>query len=130
MRYGPGLHERIRAAAPEGVDAYVDTYGASNMDVAILLGVHPSRINTIADGRAVQRYQVQHEAQEQANSPAIWSELARLAADGKLVLPIMQAYPLERVREAYHDLATRHVRGKRVLQVMAPERRSQITTGG
>ncbi|MGW3607298.1 hypothetical protein [Micromonospora sp. NPDC005161] len=24
VRYGPGLHERIRAAAPEGVDAYVD----------------------------------------------------------------------------------------------------------
>ena len=72
---------------------------------------------TIADGRAVQRYGVHSAAQEQADDPAIWARLAALAAKGEITIPIAAVYPLERVRDAYRDLATRHVSGKRVLAV-------------
>jgi NADPH:quinone reductase-like Zn-dependent oxidoreductase len=117
VAYGPGLADRLRATAPAGVDAYIDTFGDGNVDVAIELGVRPARINTIADGLAIQRYGVRHEAQEQADEPAIWARLAELAAAGDLTIPIARTYPIDQVREAYRDLATRHVSGKRVLAV-------------
>ncbi|WP_459644519.1 zinc-binding dehydrogenase [Kineococcus sp. NUM-3379] len=126
LTYGEGLLERIRAAAPGGVDAYVDTYGAGNVDVAIALGVPPSRITTTADGRAVRVHGVRSDAQEQADTPDVWSALARLVAAGHVVIPIARIYPLDQVQEAYHDLATRHVRGKRVLSVMSGPRRAEL----
>jgi NADPH:quinone reductase-like Zn-dependent oxidoreductase len=117
VAYGAGLAERLRALAPAGVDAFIDTFGGGNVDVAIELGVSPARINTIADGRAVQRYGVHSEAQEQADEPGIWAQLAKLAAAGDLRIPIDRIYPLEAVQAAYRDLATRHVSGKLVLAV-------------
>ncbi|MEV6639349.1 NADP-dependent oxidoreductase [Amycolatopsis sp. NPDC051371] len=117
VAYGPGLAERLRIAAPDGVDAFLDTFGNGNVDVAIELGVSPARINTIADGRAVHRYGVHSDAQEQADEPAIWAQLAEYAGKGELTIPIARTYPLDDVRDAYRDLATRHVSGKRVLAV-------------
>ncbi|MFI9413954.1 NADP-dependent oxidoreductase [Nocardia gamkensis] len=117
VAYGPGLADRLRAAAPQGIDVYLDTFGAGNVDTAISLGVSPDRINTTADGRAVQRYGVHSAAQEQADDPAIWARLAALAAKGEITIPIAAVYPLEHVRDAYRDLATRHVSGKRVLAI-------------
>jgi NADPH:quinone reductase-like Zn-dependent oxidoreductase len=117
LAYGPGLAQRLRAAAPTGVDAFIDAFGGGNVDVAIALGVSPTRINTIADGPAVERYGVHSDAQEQADEPAIWARLAEIAAAGDLTIPIALTYPLNQVREAYRDLATRHVSGKRVLAV-------------
>ncbi|GAA5165401.1 MULTISPECIES: NADP-dependent oxidoreductase [Amycolatopsis] len=96
VTYGPGLAERLRAAAPQGVDAYLDTFGGGNVDVAIELDVRPGRINTIAD------------------EPAIWAALAESAATGEFTIPIDRVYPVAQVRDAYRDPATRHVRGKRV----------------
>ncbi|WP_229068601.1 NADP-dependent oxidoreductase [Actinoplanes sp. DH11] len=126
VRYGPGLLGRLREAAPDGVDAYLDTFGAGNVDTAIALGVPPYRINTIADGNGIRKYGVHSAAQEQADTPQIWEQLARLVAAGRIVVPIAQAYPMDRVADAYRDLATRHVRGKRVLHVMAPDRRAGL----
>ncbi|MCI2239448.1 NADP-dependent oxidoreductase [Paenibacillus sp. TRM 82003] len=126
VRYGPGLLERVRAAAPDGVDACVDTFGPPNVEVALALGVPAGRINTTADGRAVQRHGVHHDAQEQADDPGIWRQLARLVADGRLQVPITATYPLAAVQRAYRDLATRHVRGKRVLHIASPARRAEL----
>ncbi len=126
VRYGPGLLERIQRVAPDGVDAYVDTFGAGNVDTAIALGVPPYRINSIADGYAVRRYGTHHAAQEDADTPEIWSAVAELVASGRVVIPIARAYPLEEVRLAYQELSSRHVRGKRVLHVMTPQRRAQL----
>jgi NADPH:quinone reductase-like Zn-dependent oxidoreductase len=117
VTYGPGLAQRIRAAAPAGVNAYIDNFGSGNVDVAIELGVSPARINTIADGRATRQYEVHSDAQEQAASPALWAQLALMSAAGRFTVPIAQVYPLERVQDAYRDVATRHARGKRVLNL-------------
>jgi NADPH:quinone reductase-like Zn-dependent oxidoreductase len=129
VRYGPGLFDRIRTAAPQGVDAYIDTFGSGNVDTAIALGVPPYRINSIADGYAVRKYGTHFAAQEDANTPEIWTVIAELMAAGRIVVPIARAYPLDEVQAAYRDLATRHVRGKRVLHVMAPQRRAELEAG-
>jgi NADPH:quinone reductase-like Zn-dependent oxidoreductase len=117
VQYGPGLLDRIAALAPEGVDAYLDNFGAPNVDIALALGVKPARINTIADGEAVRAHGVHHRAQEDATSPALWRRLAELAARGEFTIPIAATYPLDRVQQAYRDVATRHVGGKRVLRI-------------
>ena len=120
VRYGDGLLERIKSLAPDGVDAYLDNFGAGNVDLAVQLGVAPDRINTIIDGDAAARYGAHTDAQAQADSPAVWQELADLVVAGKLTIPIQAVYPLERVRDAYDELAARHTRGKIVLR-LAPD---------
>lgn len=120
VRYGDGLLERIRSLAPDGVDAYLDNFGAGNVDLAVQLGVAPDRINTVIDGDAAARYGAHTDAQEQANSPTVWQELADLVVAGKLTIPIQAVYPLERVREAYDQLAARLTQGKIVLR-LAPD---------
>src|SRR5438105_1536529 len=117
--FSPGdeVLERIQSLAPDGVDAYLDNFGAGNVDLAIKLGVAPDRINTIIDGAAASRYGAHSDAQEQADSPPFWEELAQLVAAGELTIPIQSVYPLEEVRGAYDELAARHTRGKIVLRV-------------
>jgi NADPH:quinone reductase-like Zn-dependent oxidoreductase len=117
VRHGDGLVERIRNLAPDGVDAYLDNFGAGNVDLAIELGVAPDRINTIIDGAAAARYGTHSDAQTQADSPLVWEELAQLVAAGELTIPIQAVYPLEQVRDAYDELAARHTRGKIVLRL-------------
>jgi NADPH:quinone reductase-like Zn-dependent oxidoreductase len=46
--------------------------------------------------------------------------VVRVVVAGQLTIPIQSVYPLERVRDAYDELAARHTRGKIVLRV-APD---------
>jgi len=48
-------------------------------------------------------------------SASLLAELAQLVADGGLEIPIANTYPLDRVREAFVELADRHTHGKIVL---------------
>ncbi|MDQ6841592.1 MAG: NADP-dependent oxidoreductase, partial [Actinomycetota bacterium] len=61
VRYGDGQAERIREAAHGKIDAFIDTFGGGYVDLAIELGVAPSRINTIIDFGAVRRLGVHGE---------------------------------------------------------------------
>jgi NADPH:quinone reductase-like Zn-dependent oxidoreductase len=119
VRYGSGLADRLRELAPERIDGFIDTFGSGNVALAIELGVEPDRINTLTDHEAVQRYGVHSGAQEQADTPEIWAELATQIAHGGVTVPIAQVYDFttEHVRQAYRDVATRHGSGKRVLRV-------------
>lgn len=115
--YGPGLADRLRALAPDGIDAVIDTFGGGYVDLALELGVAPVRINTIADYAAVQRHGVQSQGNGDAMSPEIWEALQGLVVKGQLVVPIEAEYPLEGVRRAYVDVAGRHGFGKRVIRL-------------
>jgi NADPH:quinone reductase-like Zn-dependent oxidoreductase len=128
-QYGPGLPDQLRELAPDGIDGYVDTFGPDNVSLAISLGVAPHRINTLIDQDAVQRFGVHSEAQEQADTPAIWAELANLVARKDIAVPIAAVYDFttEQVRQAYRDVGTRHVSGKRVLRIMPAHRQAGRT---
>jgi NADPH:quinone reductase-like Zn-dependent oxidoreductase len=116
VAYGDGVADRIKAAAPGGVDAFVDTHGGGYVELAIALGVAPERIDTIADFAAA-KYGVRTVGGAEAGPGAeILAELAGLIADGHLELPIANVYPLAQVREAYTELEHRHTRGKIVLK--------------
>jgi NADPH:quinone reductase-like Zn-dependent oxidoreductase len=116
VRYGDGVAERIREAAGGGVDAYIDTFGAGYVDLAIKLGVAPERIDTIADRDAATRYGAKTDGNAQGASADVLAELAQLIAIGTLEIPIARVYPLEQVRDAYRELEQRHTLGKIVLR--------------
>jgi NADPH:quinone reductase-like Zn-dependent oxidoreductase len=115
VSYGDGQQERIREAAGERIDAMIDTFGGGYVDLALALGVARDRINTIIDFEAVQRLGVKSEGTHAIASAPLLAGLAAMAADGSLDVPIAKSFRLDQVREAFTELADRHVRGKLVL---------------
>ena len=115
VEYGDGLEERIRAAAPDGVQAFVDTFGPEYVDLALALGVPPERIDTIIAFDRAMEVGAQTEGSAAGSTPEVMSALAELAADGRLEVPIAATFPLDRVQDAFAELAQRHTRGKIVL---------------
>ncbi|WP_410569441.1 NADP-dependent oxidoreductase [Amycolatopsis sp. cmx-4-61] len=116
VSYGDGVLERIREAAPSGVHAFVDTFGSGYVELALHLGIHPGRIDTIIDFAAAQKYNVKIDGNAAAASADVLRELGLLLDKGLLTLPIARVYPLAEVRDAYRELEQRHTRGKIVLR--------------
>ena len=106
VAYGDGVADRIRQAAGK-VDAFIDTFGADYVQLALELGVEPSRIDTIARFDAVAEYGVKAEASAAGASASVLAELAGLIADGQLEVPIAATFPLSQVQDAYRRLAER-----------------------
>jgi NADPH:quinone reductase-like Zn-dependent oxidoreductase len=121
VEYGDGLAERIRAAAPSGVEAFIDCFGGGYIDLAVGLGVPKDRINTIIDWQAAQRLGTRQDGMATVADPAAAiAELADLVAAGDLVVPVARTFPLEDVRLAYEQLEQRHTLGKVVLFMRRP----------
>ena len=114
VAYGDGVADRIRSAAGK-VNAFIDTFGADYVQLAIELGVEPSRIDTIVRFDAVAEYGVKAEGSAAGSSAAVLAELAELIAAGQLEVPIAATFPLDRVQDAYRRLESGHIRGKIVL---------------
>ena len=112
--YGDGVADRIRQAA-DHIDAFIDTVGADYVDLALELGVQPSRIDTIANFAAVQEHGVKGDGSAVGASAGALAALAGLIAAGQLEVPVAGTFPLSQVREAYRELAKGHTRGKIVL---------------
>ena len=89
--------DRIRAAAPGGVDAFIDVHGDGYVDLALALGVPAERIDTIADFAAAAKHGVKTDGGASAGPGAtVLAELAGLIADGHLDVPIANVYPCAR----------------------------------
>lgn len=115
VTYGDGLAERLRAAAPDGIDAFIDCFGPEYVQLAVDLGIAKDRIDTIISFALAGQLGVKAEGSAAASTPEILSEVAGLVADGSITVPITATYPLDRVRDAYTELERRHTRGKIVL---------------
>ena len=111
--YGEGLVDRVRAAAPDGVDAVFDAAGRGALPDSIGLRGGTSRIVTIADPAAFGLgIPFSGEAARDAGDLA---EVARQAADGRLRVTVAETYSLEEAPAAHEAVATGHGRGKVVL---------------
>ncbi len=115
VTYGDGLVERLREAAPNGIDAFIDLFGPDYVQLAVDLGVAPERINTIIAFAKAGEVGAKTEGSMEASTPEVLAEMADLVATGALDFDIAGTFPLDRVADAFEVLEERHTHGKLVL---------------
>jgi NADPH:quinone reductase len=117
VEYGPGLLERVRAAAPESIVAALDTVGSCEAgDVSLALVEDRSRVVTIADAP---RAKADGYVFIGASNPASGrfrararSYIAARAAEGDLVVPMAATFPFDDAPAAFALLTSPHAPGK------------------
>ncbi|MFG3223729.1 NADP-dependent oxidoreductase [Kitasatospora sp. NPDC048194] len=113
VAYGPGLADRVRALAPEGITAATDLFGREAVGTALELGVAPERISVVADGPAPPPG-VRRTGALDAD-PGALERIAEAIGSGAIAVPIAATFPVERIHEAVTTQAARHVHGKIVI---------------
>ncbi|MBR8642644.1 NADP-dependent oxidoreductase [Streptomyces tuirus] len=113
VTYGPGLADRVRALAPEGVDAVFDLMGGDTLAGSPALLRPGGRLASISGdvtglgGRYV----------FVRPDPADLAELVAMAERGAVRVHVSAEFPLAEAARAHELVATGHVRGKVVLAV-------------
>lgn len=112
VTYGDGLVAAVRAVAPHGITAAIDLHGTETANAARALGVPGARITTIAA-------QIEGiTATNGANAaPGALEAVAGLVSRGRLRVPIAARFPVEQIRAAVTLQASRHVKGKVVIDL-------------
>jgi len=115
--YGPGLVERVRDLAPQGVDAVFDVAGQGALPDSVTLRGDSSRIVTIADFAGAKELGVLFSSggPDSPRSPEFLASLAGLAVTGKLRTTIAAQFPFEEAADAQRRSEAGHGQGKIVL---------------
>ncbi|WP_328908463.1 NADP-dependent oxidoreductase [Streptomyces sp. NBC_00234] len=113
--YGPGVAERIRAAAPEGVDAVYDLAGGDDLTVAA--GLVRDRAKLISAGGKQLVVELGGAAVRRARNAAVLDEVARLVVEGVLHAHVTQTFPFAEAGQALRTVESGHARGKIVIEV-------------
>ncbi|MER7582439.1 NADP-dependent oxidoreductase [Kitasatospora sp. NPDC097691] len=121
VTYGEGLAERVREAAPGGVDRALDAAGQGGvLPLSIELTGSADRVLTIADFVGGQQHGVRFtggsEGVDHLHQRAYTAALA-LHEAGTLRLPLHRVLPLAEAAEAQRISEQGHLRGKIVLTV-------------
>jgi NADPH:quinone reductase-like Zn-dependent oxidoreductase len=112
VAYGAGVADRIRAAAPDGVDGVFDLVGGQALRAVAGL-VAPDRLFSVADKPLVRELGGREVLRDR--SAAVLTELARLVAVGELDPLISDVRPLAEAGQALAVVENGHARGKIVL---------------
>lgn len=120
VTYGPGLADRVLAAAPDGVGAALDCVGTDEaVDVSLELVHDRSHIVTIAAAARAQQDGFQAIGGAMPESAAyrdrVRPDLIAMAGRGDLVVPMARTFPLEQAHEALDLLRSEHPGGKLAL---------------
>lgn len=113
---GPGWDERVRTAAPNGVDGVYDLVGGEVLAAAAELPADRSKLITaVAPPEAIEALGGQRVAR--ARDAAVLGEVARLVLNGDLDPHITRTFPLDKADEALRTVEEGHARGKVVIEV-------------
>ncbi|MFE3788642.1 NADP-dependent oxidoreductase [Streptomyces goshikiensis] len=112
--YGEGFADRVRALAPEGVDAALDFYGDDVIPTLQSLVKERHRVASIADGNAAA--QGAHQLWVRPDTADL-TFLGELADAGKITVNVEHALPLAEAAKAWELSASGRTRGKIVLTV-------------
>ncbi|WP_306943053.1 zinc-binding dehydrogenase [Streptomyces phaeochromogenes] len=120
--YGPGLADRVRAVAPEGVHAAADLVGTEGaVDVSVELVPERLRIATIAGHERGARAGIKFLGGVPGADPgteirrAARLQLTEAATAGRLRIVIADSYPLREAATAHREIMAGHTTGKIVL---------------
>lgn len=111
--YGDGWLDRVRALAPRGVDAVLDTAGRGVLDDSVELLGNSNRLVTIADPAAFTKG-ITFSSQAERSAAALADLLARRAR-GELTTTIGRVFRLDEAAAAHELSANGHAGGKLVL---------------
>jgi NADPH:quinone reductase-like Zn-dependent oxidoreductase len=117
VTYGDGVADRVKAAAPNGIDALFDMVGGEAAGaVAALVGDPAKRVTAAYDegssGVSMSRV---------TRSPKIGElldKLAELAQSGELSPKVTEVFALDRARAALAAIESEHATGKIAIQVL------------
>lgn len=119
VAYGPGLAERVRAAAPGGVDAAIDLVGTDEaVDVSLELVADRARIATIVAFARGFQAGIKVLGGAPGADPgtqirdAARLELARLTHDRALRVFVTRTFPLAQAADAHRVIMRGHTTGK------------------
>ncbi len=113
--YGEGLVERVRALAPDGIDAALDIAGSGVVPQLVELTGEPSRVLSIADfGAPAHGAKVSSRPVDPAGA---YREAGELFAAGRFRLPVERTFPLSEAAEAHRSSAAGHAAGRIVVTV-------------
>jgi len=117
VAYGEGLVERVRAVAPDGVDAALDVAGSGVLPELIELAGGPEHVVTIADFAGAREYGVRFSRGDDGRALHALAEIGELIEAGRFSLPVAKTFPLAEVAAAHRVSEDGHARGKLVLLV-------------
>ena len=117
VAYGEGLVECVPALAPDGVDRALDVAGSGVLPELIELAGGPDHVVTIADFGGAQENGVAFSRGDAGRALYSLAEIGELIESGHFRLPVVQAFPLTDIAEAYRVSEEGQVRGKVVLLV-------------
>jgi NADPH:quinone reductase-like Zn-dependent oxidoreductase len=122
VAYGDGLADRVRALAPQGVDAAIDLAGTDEaLGVSLDLVADRDRIVTSVPRQQAVDAGIRAIGGGPGADPgteirkAARAELVRLAGEGSLRVRVARTLPLTEVAEAHRLVAQGHASGKVVL---------------
>lgn len=96
------------------MDFVFDTSGAGVLAESVALTGDSTRVVTIADASAAQHGVLFSTGSTDRTGDSL-PELVRLAAEGKVSVPVWRTYPLAEAAQAHTDLEAHRNRGKAVL---------------
>lgn len=112
--YGPGLADRVRQLAPDGVDAALDVAGSGIIPELIAMTGDPAHVLSVADFSA-EEYGAKFSRGPPREPECVLADVARLYSQGLFRLHIEQSFPLERTAEAQSISAAGRVTGKLII---------------
>ncbi|WP_053386224.1 NADP-dependent oxidoreductase [Leucobacter japonicus] len=119
IAYGDGLADRLRAAAPDGIQAAFATQGPDELDLFASLGVPADRTNSIGAGPGAAESHGVHTDGSGVAKHGDLDWLAKAIAYGHIQAPVERVFDVAEVHEAYRFLIEEHPVGKVVLQFPA-----------
>jgi NADPH:quinone reductase-like Zn-dependent oxidoreductase len=115
VTYGDGLLERVRSAAPQGVDAVLDASGRGEIPVSIQLTGTPERVLTLVAFDAADTGIQIHVDGGGSDLGDGLREVVGLIEQQRLTVSISRTFPLAEIASALKTSGAGHVTGKIVV---------------
>jgi NADPH:quinone reductase-like Zn-dependent oxidoreductase len=116
--YGPGLADRVRALAPDGVDRALDTAIHGALPDLVALTGSPEHVVAIGDFAGAEQNGVRFSGGMGAERAVhALKEIGTLIEGGRFSLRVAQTFPLDQVAEAQRLSESGHPPGKLILLV-------------
>jgi NADPH2:quinone reductase len=117
VAYGDGVLDRIRNAAPGGIDAVFDLVGGDSLRAVSTLPADSARVLSVADKDLAKELGGREIVRDR--SSAVLRRLAELVATGALTPHVTDVFPLDNAEDALALVENGHALGKVALRIAA-----------